>query len=262
MPTKRLLTCVRRDSDYIFMLADSLQVTNPPVGNLGTDVHVRSTLLYELLDFIATELPRWRDREERPELFGENALTAQLCSHLNSAARISHGWDILQFRREEPDEAKSARTIDLVAAPCGVRVWMHGQCFYDFQSLLPIECKRLPTPKGEKRDEREYVFTKYASTGGIQRYKAGHHGARHALGAMIAYVQDASVETWYGRIDTWIRDLSHTEKPHWSINDVLHLQLSDRIKRIAVFHSVHRRDDLPDIELRHLWIEMSCKEGV
>lgn len=244
------------------MLADSIQVASPPVGNLGVDVHAPATLLYELLDFIATELPRWRDREERPGLLGENALTAQLCSHLNSAARISSGWDILQFRREEPDERKSTRSIDLVAAPCGVRVWMHGQCFYDFQSLLPIECKRLPTPKNKKRDEREYVFTKYGSTGGIQRYKAGHHGARHALGAMIAYIQAEPIETWYGRIEAWIRDLSRTEKSHWSTNDVLHLQHNDRVKHIAAYRSVHTRDDLPDIELRHLWVVMSCKEDV
>jgi hypothetical protein len=244
------------------MLADSIQVANPPVGNLRADVHAPATLLYELLDFIAAELPRWRDREERLGSPGENALTAQLCSHLNSAARISLGWDILQFRREEPDEAKPARAIDLVAAPCGVRVWMHGQCFYDFQSLLPIECKRLPTPKNKKRDEREYVFTKYGSTGGIQRYKAGHHGARHTLGGMIAYVQDETIETWCGRLNTWIRDLSRTKKSNWSISDVLHLQLNDGIKRIAVCRSVHTRDGLPDIELRHLWVVMSCKEGV
>lgn len=243
------------------MLANSIPVTTHQVGNFGADVHMPATLLHELLGFIATELPRWRDREERTELAAENSLTAQLCSHLNSTARLSEGWDILQFRREEPDETRGGRSIDLVAAPCGVRVWMNGQCFHDFQSLLPIECKRLPTPKGKERDEREYVFTKYGSTGGIQRFKAGHHGAGHTLGAMIAYVQNETIETWHDRVDAWINDLSNVGEPFWAASDTLHVELNDPKQGIGVYHSVHSRQrGLPNIELCHLWVQMSHKD--
>lgn len=244
------------------MLADFMHITTPQVGNLGTDVHAPATLLYELLDFIAAELPRWRDRKDMPELSAENSLTTQLCGHLNSAARSAQGWDILQFRREEPDETQGGRAIDLIAAPCGVRVWMHGKCFYDHQSLLPIECKRLPTLRGRKRDEREYVFTKFGSTGGIQRYKAGHHGASHALGAMIAYVQDGTIEAWYGSINSWISALSNAGEPLWSERDLLQPQLTDKTTGVAVYRSEHVRLKAPsDIELRHLWIVMSRKQG-
>jgi len=38
------------------------------------------------------------------------------------------------------------------------------------------------------RDEREYVFSKFSSTGGIQRFEAGHHGSNHVLGAMTGYI--------------------------------------------------------------------------
>jgi len=45
----------------------------------------------------------------------------------------------------------------LVAASCGAAVWIEGRCHIDFDPLLPIECKRLPTPRGKDSDEREYV---------------------------------------------------------------------------------------------------------
>jgi hypothetical protein len=244
------------------MLADAIQVTSPQTGCFGPNVQRPATLLHELLDFIASELPLWRDREERPDQSSENTLTAQLCSHLNSSARRSQGWDIFQFRREEPDESKGNRSIDLVVAPCGVRVWMHGRCFHDFQPLLPIECKRLPTPSGNRRDKREYVFTEHGSTGGIQRYKAGHHGAIHELGAMIGYVQEGSIETWNGQVDGWIRGLASVGEPHWSLRDLLKLKRNDRKSRIAILSSVHARQrGLSDIELRHLWIVMAREEG-
>lgn len=238
------------------MLANSLD-TDPQVGTFSKDVHLPATSLHELLNFIADELPRWRDRPERKSISAEDALTSQLCGHLNSAARLSKGWDILQFRREETDEKQKGRTIDLIAAPCAVRVWIHGRCYYDLQTLLPIECKRLPTPKGKKRDEREYVFTQYASTGGIQRFKAGDHGSEHTLGAMIAYVQNEPVAIWYDRVTKWIKDLGVSAYPAWSANDFLHLENNNLKSRMAIYHSSHTRaNGLPDIELRHLWIEM------
>jgi hypothetical protein len=43
----------------------------------------------------------------------------------------------------------------------------------DFDPIMPIECKRLPTPKAKDRDEREYVITEGATAGGIQRFKLG-----------------------------------------------------------------------------------------
>ena len=142
-------------------------------GALSPDIHLQATSLYALLDFVSDELPNWRDREDRKSETSETSLTSQLCNHLNSASRRSPGWDFLQFRTEVPDERKRGRTLDLVAAPCDAIVWIEGRRHTDFDTLLPIECKRLPTPKENDRDEREYVVTRRGSTGGIQRFKAG-----------------------------------------------------------------------------------------
>ena len=167
-------------------------------------------LFHEVLAFIADNLPQWRDRDERAAETFEAALTSQLCAHLNSTARLSRGWDILQFRTEEPDESMRGRRIDLVAAPSGTVLRVEGRSYTDFDALLPVECKRLPTPSESRRDEREYVFSKYGSKGGIQRFKEGSHGAAHSVGAMVGFVQSDTVEVWKGTVARWIRGLAES----------------------------------------------------
>ena len=226
-------------------------------GILNRDVHLPATSRYELLDFIADELPRWRDRPDRRAETSETILTSQLCAHLNSAARHSEGWDILQFRIEEPDERHKGRKIDLVPAPCDATIWIGGRRHTDFDSLLPIECKRLPTPKDRDRDEREYVISGHSSTGGIQRFKAGHHGAAHTLGAMIGYVQEDNTTLWHERITGWISELAKAGASGWTAKDQLQPESADQALRLAVFRSSHNREGHPPIELRHFWLEMN-----
>jgi hypothetical protein len=227
-------------------------------GRLEPEIHLPGTARYALLDFIAEELPRWRDHPERKPETSEVRLTDQLCSHLNSAARISVGWSRIQFRTEVPDEAKGARAIDLVAKPCGAVLVIEGRRHTQFHSLLPIECKRLPTPQGKDRDEREYVVTKHGSTGGIQRFKFGHHGAAHRLGAMIAYVQEMTFSHWLGQVNGWIQGLSAEADSAWGDSDVLSLLKEDSIIGLCTLHSHHqRKGDIEECELRHLWIRMN-----
>lgn len=228
------------------------------LGTLGADVHKPATFLYQLLDFITDQLPQWRDRPERPKETSETILTFQLCTHLNSVARHAPGWDILQFKVEGPDEQHKDRKIDLMPSPCGASICIEGRRHVDFDSLMPIECKRLPTPKGAKRDEREYVINKHTSTGGIQRFKAGHHGAAHSLAGMIAYVQDQTTAFWDKAITEWITALANNAQSGWSLQDLLHCERTDVTLRLAVFRSLHKRlNGLSEIELRHLWIEMN-----
>lgn len=239
------------------MLA-SLEQQSARSGSLSKDVHLPATSLYELLNFITDELPRWRDRPDRKRVTSETSLSSQLCAHLNSAARHSSGWDILQFRTEEPDEQVKGRKIDLVPAPSDATVWVEGRRHVDFDPLLPIECKRLPTPNDKERDEREYVFNRNASTGGIQRFKAGHHGAVHKLGAMIAYIQQETSMFWNTRVAEWINDLIASGQKNWTAKDLLHLEQDDATRQVAVLRSFHTREkDLPEIELRHLWVQMN-----
>jgi hypothetical protein len=212
----------------------------------------------EVIAFIGNELPRWRDRPDRKAETSETVLTSQLCSHLNSVTRHAPGWDILQFRMEEPDEKHKGRKIDLVPAPSGVNIWVDGRKHADFDPLLPIECKRLPTPSGTDRDEREYVFSKFGSTGGIQRFKAGHHGSQHKLGAMIGYIQHESCDHWGGRVKGWINELVKVGEAGWASSDHLKQVATDTARRLVVLQSAHKRQkSLADISIQHLWIDIS-----
>ncbi len=208
----------------------------PGFGLLRGDIQKPATFRRELVEFIAGQLPAWRSCIDRKPETAEDALTSQLCIHLNSVSRLSQGWDILQFNREAPDEQQPSRKIDLIASPCGATIMIEGRRHTIFDSIMPIECKRLPTPKAKDRDEREYVFTQDGSKGGIQRFKAGHHGAAHAFGAMIGYVQKENARYWNNQIAGWITALAD-QVPGWSLNDLLRVESSDDSQQLAVLSS-------------------------
>lgn len=238
------------------MLADTPD-TSVQFGALGSDVQKPATFRHELIDFIAGELPRWRDRPDRPAATAETSLTSQLCGHLNGVSRHSPGFDILQFRVEEQDEQQAGRKIDLVASPCGASICVEGRRHTEFDSLMPIECKRLPTPKGTDRDEREYVISRHSSTGGIQRFKVGDHASTHSFAAMIGYVQEETTAVWETRVAGWINGIAGVESG-WTAKDLLHLDHDDSASRLRRFRSSHERQkSLSEIELRHLWLEMT-----
>lgn len=237
------------------MLADSAEGSIRS-GAFASDVQRPSAFRSNLIGFIRHELPKWRDHPQRPFELAETGLTSQLCAHLNSATRLSPGWDILQFRVEEPDEQERGRKIDLVPAPSGTTIWIGGRSYTHYDALLPIECKRLPVPADARRDAREYVYSSLSSTGGIQRFKAGHHGAAHDEAVMIAYVQSDDVGAWAERISSWIADLATQRTPGWTEGDALH-PLAPQGSRLLQLRSVHTRSGvLPPIALTHLWIDM------
>ncbi|RVI66073.1 hypothetical protein CN187_17965 [Sinorhizobium meliloti] len=238
------------------MLADD---NNPHIqsGAFSSDLHRPKAWLDKLTGFIGEQLPHWRDRFGRLQAEAETVLSSQLCAHLNSVARKTPGWDILQFRIEEPDDVRQARRIDLIAAPAGEVIWIEGRRYEDFDPLLPIECKRLPTPEGRTRDKREYLRVAGGSTGGVQRFKAGLHGASHEQAVMIGYVQKQSIRAWVGRLDWWIKVFARARILGWSNGDRMSLVHHDVVSRVAILRSEHQRDlGLRNIRLQHLWIEV------
>jgi hypothetical protein len=238
------------------MLADNPVAVR--AGEIEKNILPPGAACCELIDFIAKELPRWRDHPSRPKASAEPTLTDQLCDHLNSATYYSAAWGHVQFRTEVPDEVHSGRKIDLAAKPRAAKLIIGGMRYGPFDTVLPVECKRLPTPKEGGRDEREYVITERGTTGGIQRFKFGHHGAAHRIGAMVAYVQDQTPGHWVAQVNGWIRSLSDKSGSAWSDADQLEQLSDDPTTGLCVLHSHHRRpDDLPECELRHLWIKMN-----
>lgn len=238
------------------MLADEGEDSGQ-TGALRSGIHQPAEWLSALVGFIGEVLPGWRDDPVREIATGETKLTAQLCARLNSASRHTAGWDFLQFRREEPDEADGRRAIDLAVAPSGGVIWIEGREYTEYRTLLPIECKRLPTPSGSDRDEREYLISRFSSTGGVQRFKAGHHGAGHRRAAMIGYVQSDDIAHWQSELDGWIDGIVKDAIEHWSAADKLAMIAHDGAQRMATLRSQHlRRAGLDPVQIDHLWIEM------
>ena len=225
-------------------------------GKLEMGLHQRWYISF--FAFVARELPKWRDDPDRSSATSETVLTSQLCAYLNGASRKTRGWDFLQFRVEEPDAALSSRRIDLVPAPSGVTIWIEGRQYSQYSSLVPIECKRLPTPTNPQRDKREYLHSRTSTTGGVQRFKAGHHGATHLVGAMIGYIQSRDIDFWQRRISVWLAELLAEEIPGWLASDALGESNRDPARGVTVLESSHdRAGDLLPIHLHHLWILMT-----
>ena len=238
------------------MLAD--KYSNVQKGQLSNMVQKPNTFIDQVIKFISDQLPVWRDRNERPAATAETVLTTQFCAHLNSSSRMLPGWDILQFRTEERDADNASRTLDLTAAPSGVVIDVDGRNYTDFDYLLPIECKRLPTPRGSNRDEREYVINSKSSTGGIDRFKRELHGSGYQQGMMIGFVQSHDCSHWYTTINDWIKELVVGNVLNWRLTDILtnfeHYQKLD----LSLSTSVHTRDNNSnEIKLVHAWVQMN-----
>jgi len=238
------------------MLADSANII-PQLGRLDRDIHLSDTVKLELVGFIAEELPRWRDHPDRPTATAETTLTEYLCGYLNSAVQNSSVWDHIQFQPETADEVVSGRKIDLSVKPRAAVLIIEGRRHSQFDKLFPIECKRLPTPKGKNRDEREYVTNYPGTTGGIQRFKFGYHGSDHNFAVMIGYVQEQPLSHWLQKINQWIRKLSSETETLWRYADALEMLSEDTDAGVGRLKSKHNRlNDLDTLELHHLWIVM------
>ena len=252
----RLLpTSGRKAFEGVAMLSD-LSVPGS-CGYFADELHLPRTAKHELFEFITSELPRWRDHPQRSADQAETVLTNALCSHLNTAARYSVGWSRIQFLPEEPDEVVKGRKVDFAPKPLGATIVIEGRRHTQFDKLFPIECKRLPTPSGQGRDPREYVIVDGGTTGGIQRFKDGLHGASHSFGGMIAFVQEGACDHWLCSINEWITELAQQEASRWTTQDELRLVNSDEVLGVFTYCSTHGRKPAQGIiELRHSWIKM------
>lgn len=238
------------------MLAESSHPVQS--GRLAKDIHKPATHNLELMAFIASELPHWRDHPDRPDKENETGLTEFLCDYLDDSANGSMVWSHVKFRTETGDEAHSGRKIDLAVKPRGCALIIENRRHSQFHALFPIECKRLPTPKAKDRDEREYVFTKEGTTGGVQRFKFGHHGSTHDFAAMIGYVQDRDFAYWLREANGWIQDLAKDAGSEWSDADLLQSVSDGSTTDVCVLQSRHARPSgLSPCDLRHLWLKMN-----
>ena len=140
-----------------------------------------SAVLEGTLEFVRKHLSEWRDDPDRPEVQSEEKLNGLLCDYLSYQVR--HEWPMVVFRHEEPQ--KGRRRVDM-SAKTKQPIIAATRDFTKYDPFLVIEGKRLPAP--ERGREREYVTGFDKTSGGLQRFKLGLHGASLEIAAMVAYV--------------------------------------------------------------------------
>lgn len=241
------------------MIADESHQT-PAIGIPDSEVLDAGAFRREIVAFVERELPVWRDRPERPDCDDEPRLNEFLCGHLNSASR-RQCFDSVQFLTEPVQTA--GRRGDIAVKPLGT-IRVEGRTYYDFLQLLPIECKRLPTPPDIRRSDLEYVHGKPGHrTGGIERFKHGLHGPTNQHALMIAYVQAESFTHWLTAINTRLVKLAAdgVDEGIWNPSEPLSNCTSAHSPEVQRLKSCHRRLRPPcssdNLEMEHIWLRMN-----
>lgn len=236
------------------MIADEYP-QHPCIGQPDEKLLEEEAFHHAIIDFIERELPTWRDRKDRPSAEDEPLLNETLCDHLDCAAR--HSFDSIRFTHE-PIQSPG-RAADLAVKP-GKQIVVEGVSYSVFEQLLPIECKRLPTPPDKRRSDCEYVHGLPGHrTGAIERFKHGLHGPKNQRALIIAYVQDETFGHWLAHINNRLKRLANenADEGLWNPVEVL----SDAVPDLGKFESMHRRlqqkCSTTSIHIEHLWLRMN-----
>jgi len=240
------------------MIADETRST-PAIGSPDAALLDTDAFHHAIVALIESELTVWRDRPQRPPFQDEPKLNQSLCLHLNRAARHG-GFDVIAFA-QEPIQAGSRRGDIGVMAPGTITV--AGRDYEDFVQLLPIECKRMPTPPDKRRSDCEYVHGLPGHrNGAIERFKHGLHGPDNKRAMIIAYVQDKSSTHWQETINARLTKMAAdgADDGLWSPAEVLNVENVTRT-HLHKLRSLHRRvqnqSSVDAVEIAHLWLQMN-----
>jgi len=240
------------------MIADEPRPT-PGIGIPDATLLNADAFHHAIVAFIAHELPVWRDRVDRFPVTDEPRLNETLCDHLDCAAR--HSFDSIRFCHE-PYQTPG-RAADLAVKP-GKYIVVEGIGFSEFEQLLPVECKRLPTPPDKRRSDCEYVHGLTGHrTGAVERFKHGLHGPANKRALIIAYLQSESFTHWLAKINERLARLASADVDNglWGPAEVLSDLTVSRSPDLHWLISHHRRRRPPAtfdrIEIEHLWLKMN-----
>lgn len=223
---------------------------------------VENQHIVKIVDFVYQALPVWRDDTDRFQAGSEPRLNETLCDLLT--VRAKKLLPLFHFTHEA--SAKGRRRTDLAVKP-DEHLTLQAITYGKYDTLVAIECKRLPAPARER--EREYVSGGNKKTGGIQRFKLSEHGAGLPVAVMVGYIQSLTPNDWVAAINRWILELAESENEDglsWSGDEKLAEFKNDRIMRTARARSRHPRVGQQDhrgdhIQIEHLWVVLSEAAG-
>ncbi|MBN8709882.1 MAG: hypothetical protein J0I10_10900 [Verrucomicrobia bacterium] len=239
------------------MIADEHH-SHPCIGAPDAEVLDANAFHHAIVSFVEQHLPIWCDRSDRPLVTDEPQLNETLCDHLDCAAR--HSFDSIRFSHE-PYQTPG-RAADMAVKP-GKQIIVEGIGYSIFEQLLPIECKRLPTPTDSHRSDCEYVHGLAGHrTGAIERFKHGLHGPTNKRAMIIAYLQQGVVEHWRATINSRLEKMAseQADEGFWAPCELLS-PCASASARLGKHTSQHRRCKPPAdsalIEIMHLWLLMN-----
>lgn len=237
------------------MSANLLPDESPAHGKITSGLEA-NTLVGRTIEFVLAELPNWRDDTNRQPEESEERLNAQLCKFLQVAAR--HSLKMVFFQHEE--KQTGARRVDLAAFTENQFV---GATFHTiYEPFLVFEGKRLPPPKGQSKRKREYVTGGDETSGGIQRFRLGLHGAGQDMAVMVGYIQKKTPAEWFNQINLWIKQLESEQSSDdlkWLAEDTLFNFSENKSGCTSIANSSHTRTgkvSSQKIHLKHLWVKM------
>jgi hypothetical protein len=250
MRTKHSPTSVNRDGD----LVPSSPISRNSIGALSYKPGSAERLVAQTLNFILTQLPRWRDDPKRPKQVNEKQYNSSLCDLLDSCSRVE--FPMVRFKHEAPQA--QVQTVDVGVHGTDDITKVGTRNYTIYEPFLVIEAKRLPSPS--KAREMEYVVGTDKPTGGIQRFRLGLHGADVETAVMVGYVEQQSLRDWQTTINGWIIDLGSRHVVGncvWSKADILQeLTVNDQ-QLTSSSESNHQRAAgcfSPSIKLHHFWV--------
>jgi hypothetical protein len=250
------------------MMAKSPRKASGSVGSLKHKPKESEGLIPRTLTFIREQLPAWRDSPHRPQSSSENALNPSLCAFLDRAARLHQ--PMFMFFHQEPQPTRRSGDIGVRGTQDETVI---GSRSYTAESpFLLVECKVVP--QSDKQREREYVAAwreaNGSPTGGIQRFKLGHHGPDLESSVIVGYLLSQSPDAWFTSFNSWISDFVNDpqiDRGVWKLADRLRNLHHNSERGIASAVSSHKRPSTcvsDTISLSHFWLEMShsAKAGV
>lgn len=190
-----------------------------------------------VVDFLKCNLPLYLSLHDK-KLTGEDDISQAIVIFLETQARRNNSDLLFCFQYKY---ISSRRSVDIAVLHEG-----------SFKAFFVIEAKRLPPT-----NTKDYV---QGNTGGIERFKKGHHGQGLFVSAMLGYVQNNGFEHWHSQVNSWIDNLNPNS------NDVITWCKKDRLRKVessenmGLYTSIHSRPEQKSISLYHFWLNMVNNE--
>ena len=204
--------------------------------------------LIEFLDKYLPEFPALFEKKTNgTNIQAEDDISQEVWEYLQAIAHHTRKIFMFQFQRKERGSNRSSDFGVLIVKPFNSN---------PSREFFRIEAKRLPTGYGKR--EKEYVE---GNSGGIERYKRGHHGKDLSQSAIIGYIQKEDSSHWHTKLNQWINDLISNnvdEGIHWDSQDLL-IEI-DTFKTTKKYSSKNTRivNSITDsIQLHHYLMQLS-----